>query len=165
MLIENLRRIMQMALLLALQILFMNHFHVAGYGTPLVYVALLLYFPAGWGRFGVLVWAFAMGTLVDMFSGTPGLSAASLLVSALVQPGLLVSLMPKDAVEDMHPTYATMGVWNQLRYMSTLLLIHHSCYFLLQSFSFYNIVDLGLSAGISFAVSWLVIAITEMMRK
>lgn len=165
MLIENLKRIIQIALLFAVQILFLNHIHLSGYGTPLVYAALLVYFPAGCGRVGVLFWSFVLGTMVDMFSGTPGLSAASLLVAAFVQPRLLQTLMPKDAIEDMHPTYTTMGSWNHIRYFTTLLLIHHFLYFLLQSFSFYNLVDLSLSASISFGLSWMVIAITELMRK
>ncbi|MBQ0048799.1 MAG: rod shape-determining protein MreD [Bacteroidales bacterium] len=165
MLIENFKRIMQMALLFAVQILFMNHIHLAGYGTPLVYAALLVYFPAGSGRVGVLLWSFVLATLVDMFSGTPGLSAASLLVAAFFQPKLLQRLMPKDAIEDMHPTYATMGRWNHIRYFTMLLFIHHFLFFLLQSFSFYNLVDLSLSASISFGLSWMVIAITELMRK
>lgn len=164
MLIENLKRLLQLLGLLLLQVLLMNHIHFDGFGSPLVYVALLLYFPLSSNKAGTLAWAFAMGLFVDMFSNTPGLSSASLTCAAMVQPIWLKTLAPKDALEDMTPNYRTMGKWNHLRYMSLLLLIHHVMYFMLESFSFYNISTLCTSIMSSFAMSWIVIAVLETIR-
>ena len=164
MIIEGLKRFAQMLALLVVQVFLMNHIHFFGYGTPLVYVALLLYMPSSWGRIASLAWGFVMGFLVDMFSNTPGMSAGSMTLAAMIQPVLLNVFRPKDALEDMTPNYHTMGVWNHLRYLTLVLLIHHAAFFMLQSFSFYNLTDLGLSAGISFAISWLVIVVMETMR-
>lgn len=164
MVIEGLKRFVQLLALLAVQVLLMNHIHFLGYGTPLVYVALLLYMPSSWGRVASLAWGFAMGFLVDMFSNTPGMSAASMTMAAFVQPLLLKAFLPKDALEDTTPNYHTMGVWNHLRYLTLILLLHHATYFLLESFSFYNLFDLGKSAGISLGLSWLIIVVMETMR-
>lgn len=164
MLIENLIRFIQVILLVALQVLLMNHIHFMGYGSPLVYVALLLYFPANSGRIGPLCWSFVIGTLVDLFSNTPGLSAASLTFAAMFQPGWLKILTPKDAVEDMTPSYRTMGVFNHMRYFTFILLIHHVAYYLLESFSFYNLTDLAIACGSSFLLSWVAIAALEALR-
>ncbi len=164
MIIENLKRLVQLIVLLALQVLLMNHIHVMGYGVPLVYVALLLYFPANANKIATLVWAFAMGFLVDMFTNTPGLSAASLTFAAMFQGGWLKMLIPKDALEDMTPNYHTMGVWNHLRYLTLLVFLHHFVYFLLESFSFYNLTDLGLAFGCSLLMTWIVIVVLETLR-
>lgn len=165
MVIVFLKRLLQLSILLALQVFLMNHLHLGGYGAPCVYVALLLYIPVNAHRIATLVWAFVLGLLVDMFSNTPGLSAASMTFAAMWQPGLLHALVPRDSLEDMTPTYRTMGVMNHLRYLTLLLLLHHSVYFILESFSFFNWYDLLLSTGSSFVLSWGVIALLEMWRK
>lgn len=164
MLYENSKRFLQLLGLLALQVLLMNHIHFLGYGSPLVYVALLLYFPLGSNKIITLVWAFTMGLMVDMFSNTPGLSSASLTFTAMCQPIWLKTLTPKDALEDMTPNYRTMGKWNHLRYLTLLLALHHVAYFLLESFSFYNISDLSASIFSSYVLSWLVIVVLETLR-
>lgn len=165
MILENIKRFWQVLLLLALQVLLMNHIHFMGYGSPLVYVALLLYFPANANRVLILFWAFFMGFLVDMFSNTPGISAASLTFVAFLQPGWLKMWIPKDSLEDMNPNYSSMGVWNHLRYFTVMLVIHHVIYFFLESFSFYNLKDLGIAAGFSFGVSWVCIVVLEVLRR
>lgn len=164
MLIEGAKRFVQLVVLLVVQVLLMNHIHFFGYGTPLVYVALLLYMPSSWGRVASLGWGFCMGFLVDMFSNTPGMSAGSMTMAAMAQPVLLKAFLPKDALEDMTPNYHSMGVWNHLRYLTLILVIHHVMYFLLQSMSFYNLYDLALAGGISFGLSWLIVVVMETLR-
>lgn len=153
-----------MMALAAIQVLLFNHIHFMGYGTPLVYVALLLYFPANANRSATLLWAFALGLLMDVFAGTEGISAASMTLAAFIQPCLLNVSLPKDSLEDMVPSYRTMGVWNHLRYLTVLILIHHLAYYALESFSFFNIVSLGISAGTGFVTSWVTIALMETLR-
>lgn len=165
MLIQNFIRLLQMLALLALQVLVMNHVHVMGYGSVLAYVALLLYFPTGSSRIGTLLWAFILGFFVDMFSNTPGVSSASLVFAAMFQPGLLRLFTPKDALEDMTPNYHTMGVGNHMKYLTSLLLLHHFAYFVLESFSYFNLKDLGLSCGISIVLSWIVVVVLETLRR
>lgn len=157
-------RLLQVLVLGALQVLLFNHIHFFGYGMPLVYVALLLYFPANANKAGTLIWSFLLGLIMDIFANTPGLSAASLTLAAMIQPILLNASLPKESLEDMVPNYRTMGTWNHLRYMTILLLVHHIAYFALESFSFFNLKELGISAGTSFASSWIIIALIETLR-
>lgn len=164
MILDLLKRLLQMIVLLALQVFLFNHIVLMGYATPLVYVAFLLYVPLNANRIGTLVWAFVLGTIVDMFSNTPGVSAFSLTFAAMLQPNLLKAHTPKDALEDMTPNYKTMGTWNHLRYMAVLLFVHHILYFLLESFSFFNLHDMAIAFGISFVVSFILIAVMETLR-
>lgn len=144
-------RLLWMLSLLALQVLIFNHVHLLGYGTPLVYTYFLFLFPLGASRNGVLLWSFALGLAVDVFSDTPGVAAASMTLVALVQPPLLRMMVPQDAVEDVVQSYRTMGAWAYVRYVVLLSLLYHLVFFLLEYFSFFN----GLDLLYSFAGSWL----------
>lgn len=157
-------RVLQMLALTALQILLFNHIHFMGYGLPLVYVAMLLYVPANANRIVTMLWAFALGIIMDMFSNTAGLSSASLTLATLIQPGLLNRLLPKDSLEDMVPSYHSMGTWNHIRYLTILLFTHHLTYFCLESFSFFNLYELAISASTSFASTWLIVVLMETLR-
>lgn len=164
MILDMLKRLAQLLLLLVLQIFLFNHIILLGYATPLIYVAFLLYVPLNANRVATLVWAFVLGTIVDMFSNTPGVSAFSLTFVAMMQPNLLNAYVPKESVEDMMPNYKTMGAWNHLRYMTIMLLVHHALYFVLESFSFFNLHDMAVAFGLSFASSWILIAVMELLR-
>lgn len=157
-------RLLQILALAVIQVLLFNHIHFMGYGLPLIYVAMLLYIPADANRNATMIWAFIMGMVMDMFANTAGLSSASLTLAALIQPVLLKASLPKDALEDMVPSYQTMGKWNHLRYLTILLLVHHLAYFCLESFSFFNLIELAIAAGTSFASSWLIIVLIETLR-
>ena len=139
----QLRRLAQMLMLLALQVLVLKHMSFWGMGTPMTGVLLLAYMPANTSRTCALLWGFAMGLATDIFSGTPGMDSAAMTLTAMLRPALLDMQAPKDAPEDMVPTYRSMGTWNHVRYVLTLFLTHHTAYFLLECFS---ATHLGLAA-------------------
>lgn len=144
-------RLLWLLLLLALQVLIFNHVHFLGYATPLVYVYFLFLFPLNASRSGVMLWSFALGLAVDVFSNTPGVAAASMTLAALAQPPLLKMMAPEDSVEDAPLSFRTMGRWVYVRYVVLLSLLYHAAFFLLEFFSFFNVLDLLLSL----AGSWL----------
>lgn len=140
-----------MVVLVAAQMLVFNHIHFFGYATPLPYVYLVLLFPLGTERWEALLWGFACGLLADITMLTPGVGAFALTLTAFVQPTLLTLMTPKDAVEDMHPGYTTMGFWSYVYYAGILTLLFSLVYFTVLSFSFHHVADLT----ISFLSSWL----------
>ena len=75
-----LKRLLNMLLLLAFQVLILNHVQISGYGTPLVFACMILYMPMGSVRTGILLWGFCTGMLVDIFSNTPGVASGSMTV-------------------------------------------------------------------------------------
>lgn len=164
MLLPQIIHMLQMLGLLALQVLFLNHICLFGYATPFVTVAFLLYFPLNASRSGLLVWAFSMGLLSDVFSNTPGIGAAAMTFAAMFRPFLLRVLVSKDVAEEMLPTYFSMGKWAHVRLVFGLLVLHHLVYFVLESFSTAHIMDVLLSFFGSLVLSMLVILIIERFR-
>ena len=158
------RRLVHALLLLALQVLVCNHIHLMGYATPMPYVLFLVWLPLNANRIGNMLWAFLLGLAIDIFSNPPGEAAAALTLTAFVQWPLLRAMAPKDSIEDMVPTYKTMGRWNHIRYIFILTLVHHTAFFLLESFSFFHLTALGISFGGSLALSLLLMLTFETLR-
>lgn len=158
-------RTMQMLFLLAVQVLVLNHIHLWGMGTPFIIVLLLVYMRLGTGRVSTLFWGFTIGLLTDIFCNTPGMCSAAMTFVALLQPPLLRMMAPRDCIDDMLPSYGTMGTWNHIRYVLLLLLFFHLVYFALECFSYYHIEQAAISLGISYAASAFIALAAEALRR
>ena len=154
-----------MLLLVAFQVLVLNHLQLFGYGTPLIFVVLLLYMPMGTMKAGIILWGFCTGLLVDIFTNTPGVASGAMTVAALIQPSVLKLLAPRDAAEDITPTMQTLGKWNYIRYMMIIYMIHHLLYFGLEFFSLYHMADAVLLMAASWTSSILMALLLESFRK
>ena len=83
-----------------LQVMILNHIHLFGFITPLFYVYFLLSFEYNYPRWGILLWAFVMGVILDTFTNTPGVAAASMTFVAFIQPYFLELFVGSDASDD-----------------------------------------------------------------
>ena len=165
MIIVFLKRLLQMLALVVVQVMVCNHIHLMGYATPMLYVLFLVYFPLNSNRIGNMVWAFVMGLFIDAFSNTPGEAAGgALTLTAFIQWPLLHASAPKDCLEDMVPTYKNMGWWNHIRYLFILVAVHHTAFYLLESFSFLHFTELLITYGSSLLLSFVIILILETLR-
>lgn len=152
-------------LLLLLQVLVCNHIHIMGYATPLVYIYFLLLFPSGISRWTLLIWGFIMGLLVDTFANTPGMAASCMTLTAMIQPTLLKMFGPREEEnEDLKPSVKTMGWGPFSRYVTLASLIYTILFFTLESFSFFNWIDLLLNIGGSLILTVLMIIAFESVR-
>lgn len=164
MIITFLIRLLQMLALIAAQVLVFNHIHLMGYATPMVYVVFLLYFPWHTSRVGILFWSFVLGFIIDFFTNTPGVAAGSMVLAAMIQPVLLNAMVPKDSVEDMAPTYKSMGRWNHVRHVMLVILIQQVAFFLLERFSFFQWKELLLSFLGSYLLTLILVLALESFR-
>ena len=164
MVITFLFRTLWLVALVVTQMMVFNHIHLMGYATPLPFVYLLLLFPLGTSRWSILLWGFVCGLLTDIVSVTPGVGAASMTLTAFVQPVLLQLMAPKDAVEDMQAGYDTMGFWGYLRFALVITILFALAYFLLLSFNFYHLVDLAIAFASSWALTLVLCLVIEALR-
>lgn len=56
-----------------LQALVLNHVHLFGVATPLLYVYFAISFRRKTSKWSMLIWCFLLGLGIDVFSNTPGL--------------------------------------------------------------------------------------------
>lgn len=138
-----LRKLCSFVLFVLAQGLILNQLNVMGYATPLVALLFLLNFRRDSSRVKLLIWGFLLGIVMDLFTNTPGVGAASCTFLALLQPLLLNMFCPRESAEDLEPGMKTLGVARYCWYLLVSVLLFHCCYYTLQIFSFTNPVDLG----------------------
>ena len=74
-------------ILCAVQVFVLNHCQLFGCAMPMLYVYFVISMKKGMAKWAMMVWAFALGLLLDTFSNTPGVTAATMTLAAMVQPG------------------------------------------------------------------------------
>lgn len=152
-------------LLLLLQVLVLNHIHIAGYATPMPYVYFLLLLPGDTPRWAFIALGFLLGLLVDLFTDTPGMAAASMCFTALIVPPLLRAFSPADSADEAFlPSVKVMGWWKFLVLAALAVLSHTALFFTIELFSFYNWISLLASIGGSAALTLLFIVAIELIR-
>ena len=82
-----LHRVTMFLILLAAQVLILNHVHLLDVAMPLLYIYFAITFRRGFPRWIILLSCFFMGLIVDMFSSTPGLAAGTMTLVGFIQPG------------------------------------------------------------------------------
>jgi len=159
-----LKRVLWIALLTIFQVMVCNHVHLFGYATPMIYTLFFCYLPLNANRVGTLLWAFLLGLLIDTFTGTPGQASGSMVFTAMVQWPLLQAMVPKESVEDLVPSFRTLGRSKHFYYLLLLTLVQHTTFFILEAFSYFHINDLLLSLGSSIVLSMIIMVTLESMR-
>ncbi len=162
---EQFRLFLIFLVLAVLQVFIANHIHLFHFATPLCYVYLTLVMRRGALRWAMLVWAFAMGLLMDTFNNTPGVASGAMTLIALIQPYLLERMLVKEGEEDLIPSVATMGMKPFVYYTLTLVGLYCVVFYTLELFSFFNhTMWLECVLG-STALTSLLIIVVEGVRK
>ncbi len=128
-----------MFLVLALiQVLVLDNVWLFNVATPLLYVYFVITFHRNTPKGEILLWSFFLGLLIDIFSNTPGLAAGTMTLIALLQPYLLELFVPRDSLEEMEVSVATLGWGKFVVFSSCLLLLFALSYFALETFNFFS---------------------------
>ena len=131
-------RLVMFVVLLLAQVLVLNHVWLLNVATPLLYVYFAITFPRNTEKGEVLGWCFFLGLLIDIFSNTPGLAAGTLTLIGMTQTYLVELFVPRDSVENLEVSAATLG-WGKFSMLSGILtLIYCLLFFILEAFNFFD---------------------------
>ena len=131
-------RLVMFVVLLVVQVLVLNHVWLLNVATPLLYVYFAITFPRNTEKGEVLGWCFFLGLLIDIFSNTPGLAAGTLTLIGMTQTYLVEFFVPRDSVENLEVSAATLG-WGKFSILSGILtLIYCLLFFILEAFNFFD---------------------------
>ena len=106
-----------------------------------------------------------MGLLVDVFSNTPGVAAASMTFVGLLQPYLLEVFTPRDSADDLVASYRSLGVASFVYYVVILVFIYCLLFFLLENFTFFNWMHWMACTGASAVLTIIFILVIENFQK
>lgn len=147
------------------QVLVLNHLHLFGVATPLLYVYLVVLYHRNMGHMQRLFLAFFTGLSIDMFSNTPGLSSASLTLAAFIQPVILEIFLKKEDAPDFRPSVANMGFVKYFTYVLFIALVFCLSFFALEFFSFNYWHECIISCFSSLALTMTFILVIDSVRK
>lgn len=153
-------------LLVMLQVLLFNNIQFTGYINPYVYILFILLLPINTPSWLLLLLAFATGTVVDLFSGSPGMHSSATVLAAFVRPAVLRIVSVKDVNEQgLNPSMHSYGIRWFLIYTIIIVLIHHTALFYLEVFRLTDFFRTLIRVLLSSVFSVLFILIIEYYRK
>ncbi len=150
--------------LMAAQVLIFNHLFLWEDVVLLPYVYIIIMLSRDVPRSVVLLIGFAVGLIMDIFANTPGLGAASATFLALIQPIVLRWLTPKDAPDDLAPSFRSMNIWSYMLYVFLLVLVHRVVFSSLELFTFVSWESWGMHIGIGTISTYLCVLALDALR-
>lgn len=165
MIAKFLRRLLAAVLLVLLQVLLLNRINIAGYVTPFLFIYFILILDSSVSPIERMIWGFCIGLVVDVFSSTPGMHAASTTLMAYAQPSLLRLFFVFDRRDRINPGFESMGVRPFLSYIFFGTLLHHAVFFMLKTFSFAQPLALLLTVLFSTLFTVLLMVLTELLLR
>ena len=163
---ELLYRVVMFVALWLAQVLILNHIWLFNLATPLLYVYFAVTFRRNTPQWQVLLWCFALGLLVDVFSSTPGLAAGTMTLIGFLQPFLLEVFAPHDAAENLKSSASTLG-WGKFSTLcGVLVLIYCLVFFALEAFNFFSwVLWLGRAVASTLLTLLLILAIESVRSR
>jgi rod shape-determining protein MreD len=153
-------------ILMLLQVLLFNNIQFSGYINPYVYIMFILLLPVETPAWILLLSSFAAGSVVDFFSGSPGMHASASVLTAFARPYVLRIISPRDGYE-ANPELSMINYGFRWFFTYTLLivLVHHTALFYLEVFRFADFFRTMLRVLLSSLFSITFILLIEFYRK
>lgn len=132
---------------------------------PMLYPLILLLLPVNTPSWAAMLLGFFTGLVMDYFCNTPGMHAAACVLLCYIRPYLL-SLFFQQSTKDLGgivPSLFRMGIASFLVYVSVAILIHHLFFYILQIWSFRNILFILFKTFLSGILSVLLIVLSQLL--
>ncbi|HNX12344.1 MAG TPA: rod shape-determining protein MreD [Paludibacteraceae bacterium] len=152
-----LQNILRFIFLILLQVFILDNIQFMGYINPMIYVLFILSLPVRFPKWALLILAFIMGLIIDVFSNTAGMHSFALVFAAFLRTPVINIFTSIDEGSNPTPSFHTFGVSAYVKYVVILVLIHHFILFFIESFSFLHLTLLIPKIIISSTVTILLI--------
>jgi len=131
------RNITRFVVLILLQGFLFNNIEFGHYLTPYMYVLFIILMPFETPKWFFIFAGFLLGLGVDAFENPVGMHAAASVLIGFLRPSVLQYFSPRDGYEkNTFPRVYYYGLPWFTKYAAILIFIHHTCFFMLEVFSF-----------------------------
>lgn len=162
------RNLIRFVVLLSLQGLLFNNIHFGNQLTPLVYVLFIILMPFETPKWFFIFTGFMLGLGVDIFSNTLGLHAMASVLVGFMRPSVLQYFSPRDGYEkNTFPRVHYYGLPWFTKYSLIMVLIHHTCFYIFEAFTFdnFHLTLLRILLNVLFTTTLIVISQYLVFRK
>ena len=137
---EILKYALMFLLLVLCQVLVFNHICIFNVAIPLVFIFFVLKLPLNLGINNVMTLSFLMGLVIDTFSNTYGVNALCCTLLAVSRTPVLHLYLPRqEDLPNPEPSARNLGLGVFSKYALTLCLLYAVMYFLVESFTVFNL--------------------------
>ncbi len=138
MILTIIRNSLYFIILVLLQVLLFNNIDFLGFINPYVYVLFILGLPAALNKKSLMIMAFVIGLIIDIFSNTLGIHIFASVLIAYLRNMWIDALFFRNDFDFISPSVKAFGFFNYLKYAIVLIFIHHLTLFYLEILSFDN---------------------------
>lgn len=152
----------RLILLVLVQVVVLNNIQFSGYINPFIYIMFIMMLPVRIPKTLVLIIAFFTGLVIDIFSDTMGMHAASCVMMAYLRPAVLKLMAPRDGYDSEAVVSAREhGFRWFLTYASILTFIHHFSLFYIEVFRFSEFFTTLLRVFLSSIATLMVVMVSQ----
>ena len=130
---------LRFALLVLVQVLVFNRLNFFGFINPMVYILFLYWYPIKENRAVFISIGFLLGLVIDIFSDTLALHAASTVTIAYLRPTIMRFVFGINYEFQSFKLSNTTRV-QQITFLALLIVAHHVIFFTLEIFSLANLL-------------------------
>ena len=116
-----------------IQVLILNEILFFSYINPYLYLSLIISYPLKGSKWFLLIYAFILGFLIDLFSGTLGFHSTATILVAFIRESISKITIPHNIIGDNEKiTLNKIGSKSFITFSLLIIFIHHICLFLLE---------------------------------
>ena len=120
-----------------LQVLVLNQILFSAYINPFLYILLIISLPFKTPKWFLLIYAFFLGFVIDLFSSSLGFHSTASVLIAFIKPIISKIAIPHNILGEMDEiSLQKIGLKAYTTFSFLLILIHNSCLFILEHLNF-----------------------------
>ncbi len=129
-----------------------------------IYPIIILLLPFKTPRSLVIFLGFVLGLLIDVFYDSPGVHAATCVLTAYLRDYILLLLKPTEGYKaEGVPVIEQMGIVWCASYFAIAMIAHLLVYYSIEAFSFVYLDEIILKTLLSFLASFFIVIITQLL--
>jgi rod shape-determining protein MreD len=147
--------------LVATQLLVLSKVQFSGYLNPYIYILFIFLLPLRTPPLTMIFTGFALGLIIDFYSGMMGIHTASTLFIAYFRNRIIkvvIGVREEDFLSV--PGLKDLGAFRFIYYAGIMTLIHHTILFFLEAFSFAHAGETIGRVAVNTVVSLLFMVVT-----
>jgi hypothetical protein len=145
------------------QVLIFNQVQFSGFFNPYVYLLFIILLPLSTPRYLVMILAFLLGLIIDIFSNSLGVHSAATVFVAYARPLVIRVISNREDDKSDYPgLHQNKLIWF-LNYVLIMVLIHHAVLFYIEVFTFANFFNTFYRVILSSLFSIIIIVLSQFL--
>ena len=149
--------------LVLVQVLIFNQVQFSGFFNPYIYVLFVLLLPLSTPRYLMLVSAFLLGFVIDVFSNSLGVHSAATVFVAYIRPLVIRLISNREDDRSEYPGLNQNKLSWFINYVFIIVFIHHAILFYLEVYTFANFFNTLYRVILSSLFSIIVIVLSQFL--